>query len=621
MPANTTAAHTTPPRGPRTVFGLAQPCVTWDGRSVNLARSVPALVLASLALCDAGCAESTRQPPAAARQAPYTATPGQASAGPAAPGGPATALEAFGGAREPRQLGSADLFLPGNARQQRVNFATVNGQAVLEGDILLGPATTLPLRYGIPWQSTLESKSAVAVASRSYLWPDAEIPYAIDASAQEKAAAIDWAFGVFSATPIRFRPRTASDRDYVVFRELGSGCWSYLGRQGGAQDIDVTTCAGGNIAHELMHAAGFYHEQSRGDRDDYIAIVWDEITAEMRSNFDKRDARGQDIGPYDYGSIMHYPSTAGSRSGKPTIIPRDPNARIGQREGLSALDRAAIDVLYPLGSRAPSAALPPAPAPTPAAVPTATLPWTPPAPAAPAPTPPAAVPAPTPTAPPAASTSFTGTYSSARGGVSCSQGGLFVQCQYPGGSLFCAANGPELACTWSGGGQGRATFQRQASGVLAGSYGDGFSADSRGRWDLTPASAPATASIPSPAPAPAPAASPRPMPAPATPSASPPGAATLSGNYSSTRGAMTCVESGTAVSCNFQEADGVTGRLDCAKSQSQLELSCAWITFLPRPATGRAAFTRATSSERRLTGTWGTFLATSGAGTWNAQPL
>lgn len=82
---------------------------------------------------------------------------------------------------------------------------------------------------------------------------------------------------------------------------------------------------------------------------------------------------------------------------------------------------------------------------------------------------------------------------------------------------------------------------------------------------------------------------------------------------------MACVESGASVSCNFQEADGVTGRLDCAKSQTGLELSCAWITFLPRPATGRAAFTRASPTERRLTGTWGYFLATTGGGSWDLQ--
>ena len=56
-------------------------------------------------------------------------------------------------------IGSAWLFLPGGANQQLVNFATVNGQAVLEGDIMLGPATTLPFRYGVPWPASADSKS------------------------------------------------------------------------------------------------------------------------------------------------------------------------------------------------------------------------------------------------------------------------------------------------------------------------------------------------------------------------------------------------------------------------------------------------------------------------------
>jgi hypothetical protein len=511
-----------------------------------------------------------------------------------------------------RQLGSAALFLPGSTRQQQVNFATVNGQAVLDGDIVLGPATALPFRYGLPRQAA-DQKGAVALADRSYLWPNGEIPYVIDASARDKVDAITWAVRLYESTPLRIRPRLASDSDYVVFRQLGDGCWSYLGRQGGPQDIDVTGCAGGNVAHELMHAAGFYHEQSRGDRDQYISIIWDEISPEMRSNFDKRDARGQDIGPYDYGSIMHYPSQAGSKSGNPTIVPLVANVQIGQREGLSTLDRAAIDTLYAPHQGSSGAALPPTAAP--AAAPAVSLPSLP---ASPAPVAVPALPAPTAALPPApsptpapSSGSFGGSYGSARGNVSCTQGGVFLQCQYPGGNLFCAASGPELACTWSGGGQGRARFVRQSSGVLAGTWGDGFSVDSRGPWDLVPlapSAPPATAPGPVVTGAPAP-------PAPAAGTAP----ASLSGNFSSTRGPMACVESGASVNCNFQEADGVGGRLDCAKSQSGLELSCAWITFLPRPATGRATFTRASLMERRWTGTWGLFLAANGGGTWDIQ--
>ena len=579
---------------------------TWDGSVVKQHLRVHGALGGAALSAVLACQASTR--PASAPPAPAYPTSAAAAAQPAQ-----VPLEAYSVASAPWHLGSAWLFLPGGASQQLVNFATVNGQALLDGDIMLGPATTLPFRYGVPWPASPDSKSAVAVASRAYLWPNGEIPYAVDGSAQGKVPAITWAFGVFQSTPLSFRPRTAADRDYVVFRELGGGCWSYLGRQGGPQDIDVTTCAGGNIAHELMHAAGFYHEQSRGDRDSFISIVWDEISPEMRSNFDKRDARGQDIGPYDYGSIMHYPATAGSRSGNPTIIPRQPNVRIGQRDGLSALDRAAIEALYPNTRATPVAA---APAPAPPAAPPPATPAALPTPRAPAPSAPAS---PAPAAAASATTSFTGTYSSTRGTVSCNQGGLFVQCQYPNGSLFCAANGPELACTWNGSGQGRATFQRQSSGLLAGSYGDGFSSSDRGRWDLVPLQAAATPARPAAQPTPVP-----PTPVPPTPASTPapvPAGASLSGNYTSTRGAMSCTESGSSLSCSFQEPDNVSGRLDCAASQNGIELSCAWMTFFPRPATGRAVFTRSSPTERKLSGTWGLFLATSGGGRWDAQGM
>merc|ERR1711970_312969 len=102
-------------------------------------------------------------------------------------------------------------------------------------------------------------------------------------------------------------------------------CSSTIGRWGGMQDLNLGKCCYriGTIQHEFLHALGFYHEQSRSDRDRYVTIIKENILPDTKKmnytrNFEKYKTANQGFG-YEYGSVMHYPADAFSKNGKLTI--------------------------------------------------------------------------------------------------------------------------------------------------------------------------------------------------------------------------------------------------------------------------------------------------------------
>ena len=73
------------------------------------------------------------------------------------------------------------------------------------------------------------------------------------------------------------------------------------------------------IQHEMMHALGLFHMQSRPDRDSYVKINSANIQSGTEGNFEKCDTcLTYEVG-YDARSFMHYHSTAFSTNGQPTI--------------------------------------------------------------------------------------------------------------------------------------------------------------------------------------------------------------------------------------------------------------------------------------------------------------
>ena len=57
--------------------------------------------------------------------------------------------------------------------------------------------------------------------------------------------------------------------------------------------------------HEMLHAVGLMHEQSRSDRDDYIRMIAENLKHNI-NNGNLAKTSTFDHNPYDYESVMQY---------------------------------------------------------------------------------------------------------------------------------------------------------------------------------------------------------------------------------------------------------------------------------------------------------------------------
>jgi astacin (peptidase family M12A) len=225
-----------------------------------------------------------------------------------------------------------------------VQYSEIDGLAIFEGDIVLGTTEEVERQTEIKRQlASGQIQASVVVTGADKRWPNCVIPYDIDPNLPDQNRVTDAIAHWEANTNYQFVLRTAANAaqfpDWVTYTS-GSGCSSSVGRQGGQQFVNLGSgCTTGNAIHETGHVVGLWHEQSRADRDSFVTIHWDKIQAGMEHNFDQHITDGDDVGAYDYGSIMHYPRNAFSVDGSDTITPTNPpTAQIGQRTGLSAGD-------------------------------------------------------------------------------------------------------------------------------------------------------------------------------------------------------------------------------------------------------------------------------------------
>lgn len=227
-----------------------------------------------------------------------------------------------------------------------------NGE-LFEGDMVMDNT----IRRAVLGLNSKRSAIQAAAEGKRRHWPLGVVPYTVDDSfkpilrKQLKAAIVE--FNEY--TCVHYRPKRDTDENYVTFTD-GKGCSSSVGRQGGQQFIHLAYgCKRiGTVMHEMMHAIGIIHEQSRPDRDEHLEVRFDHIKPKLLPNFRKYtldEADNMDV-PYNFFSVMHYSNYAFTRDEKKTLIAKsDHNLKFGQRVQLTKLDVEQINRLYPCNKK------------------------------------------------------------------------------------------------------------------------------------------------------------------------------------------------------------------------------------------------------------------------------
>ena len=140
-------------------------------------------------------------------------------------------------------------------------------------------------------------------------WPNSLVPYVVDDSSIN--GVVNNAIAHWEAnTNLRFVPRT-TEKAYLRISKVGDngvsrGCSSGVGYNGGVVRMYLASgCGNSQARHEFGHAIGFWHTQSRADRETYVTVTTNpNVYINRRHNYNFPS--GTVVGAYDWYSLMHY---------------------------------------------------------------------------------------------------------------------------------------------------------------------------------------------------------------------------------------------------------------------------------------------------------------------------
>ncbi len=208
--------------------------------------------------------------------------------------------------------------------------------AVADEHVVLGPYDLVVAQQAfLRGEGPASATFAAVPAIRDYWWSNGIVPFEIDSGLERRAreeirAAIDT---YNEKTPLRLRERT-NESTYVRYVKQLECCGPFghlasmtghPGMRPGVNEVKIQTVESDgtlrprehlrfSAVHETGHAIGLFHEHNRKDRDDFVDIDEDclDFFYSISGNFSINDA-SEAVGPYDFNSVMHYPTKRGQK--------------------------------------------------------------------------------------------------------------------------------------------------------------------------------------------------------------------------------------------------------------------------------------------------------------------
>ncbi len=231
------------------------------------------------------------------------------------------------------------------------DFTVTKDFIVAYGDLIVGTASEL---------EAVKNGEKVLSVPLPILWPKGVIPIVISEevrASQQSEWIQEIAQELKELTKIEIRIadlKNGKDKARVYISRGTEHCYAQVGHTGVVTHMSLSSkCSKAAIYHEFFHILGFYHEQNRFDREEYLKILWENIDEKYwpqfklfpENSFNRVFASGGHF-DFTFQTIMIYGSSSFSSNGDYSMVRDDGTAFSSEFKAPTAIDIARLKQLY-----------------------------------------------------------------------------------------------------------------------------------------------------------------------------------------------------------------------------------------------------------------------------------